>query len=489
VRHARSRGLIVAGSLLLAAEALGAPKTKSRPKSAYAPAPSLPVVKLSPDGPGAMDGVNVDDDDEAEFDTPAPRKQQTLPPPSPARAHASIPAPTVGVVTSSSALAFKRDPKKVALLLSQPLSSPTALWHAEGHAGLPPPARSPEPRALEGRAADGLAWRVRPYRIPVGIWPKAIRIDRDGRFAYVTNFDSQSVSVIDLATQQVARTVDLGDNAVEADFSADGKQLYVSGWLHAGFYTLDLASFVATKIPVGTKPKGVRTSPDGRWIYVCNWGSDTVSVVDIATQAVAATIPVGSVPRWIALTSGGDTGLVANFEGRSISVLNLNIRKEVARIRGIDNPRHIVISRDDRTAYVTDREAGKLRAIDLAKRKVVWSVAVGARPKTVFLSPDERFAYTANYGSNDVGVVDLASRRLVATIPAGLSPSGLELSPDGRSIYVTNWWSFDVTVIDVAEPGAPALADAPPPSPPGSRPIELWTPPSKRARAVAAKAP
>lgn len=33
-------------------------------------------------------------------------------------------------------------------------------------------------------------------------------------------------------------------------------------------------------IPVGGEPWGVAISPDGRRVYVANWGSGTVSVID-----------------------------------------------------------------------------------------------------------------------------------------------------------------------------------------------------------------
>ena len=39
-------------------------------------------------------------------------------------------------------------------------------------------------------------------------------------------------------------------------------------------------SVVAT-VPVGRTPDGIAISPDGRRAYVANYGTDTVSVVDL----------------------------------------------------------------------------------------------------------------------------------------------------------------------------------------------------------------
>lgn len=352
--------------------------------------------------------------------------------------------------------------KKAVVAKKKPKETPT-----------PVPLRTPDPRVKAGKAKDGFAWRVRPWRIPVGVWPKAIRFSPDGATAITTNFDSQTISVIDVATQEVRETLDMRDRVTEAEWSPDGAKLFVSGWLHDGFYEIDVEGWKARRVKVGDKPKGVAVSPDGTTAYAVNWAGDTISVVDLATHGVTATIPVGGVPRWIALTRDGKTGLVTNFRGKSLSVLDLEKNVETRKIYGIQNPRHIVMNADDTIAYVTDREGGMLHAVSLAKKKVLWSVRVGNRPKTVDLSNDGLYAFTANYGSHDMSVVRIKDHKVIATVPAGASPSGLEVAPDGKSVWVSNWYDYDVTIVDIAWPkGAQeTLPSAIGTAPPGSRPL------------------
>ncbi|MGW2698772.1 YncE family protein [Streptomyces sp. NPDC001340] len=78
-----------------------------------------------------------------------------------------------------------------------------------------------------------------------------------GTFTYVTNFGSDSVSVIDTGTNTVTATV-----------------------------------------PVGDGPFDVAVTPDGTRAYVANNFSDTVSVIDTTTSTVIATVPVGDSP-WL----------------------------------------------------------------------------------------------------------------------------------------------------------------------------------------------
>ena len=50
------------------------------------------------------------------------------------------------------------------------------------------------------------------------------------------------------------------------------------------------ANYVAARIPVGSAPKGLALSPDGKRLYVANRTDDTISVIDTASRRVTATL-------------------------------------------------------------------------------------------------------------------------------------------------------------------------------------------------------
>jgi YVTN family beta-propeller protein len=53
---------------------------------------------------------------------------------------------------------------------------------------------------------------------------------------------------------------------------------------------------MAATVAVGSGPKGVAVTPDGTRVYVANYYSYTVSVIDTAADVVTATVAVGSGP-------------------------------------------------------------------------------------------------------------------------------------------------------------------------------------------------
>ena len=72
---------------------------------------------------------------------------------------------------------------------------------------------------------------------------------------------------------------------------------------------IDLATnaIVAT-IPVGTAPSGVAVNAEGTRVYVSNAGGGTVSVINAVTNTVSASITVGSLPRNLILVPNNAVG-------------------------------------------------------------------------------------------------------------------------------------------------------------------------------------
>ena len=63
-------------------------------------------------------------------------------------------------------------------------------------------------------------------------------------------------------------------------------------------------------------------TPNGNYVYVANYGSGTVSVINTATNNVTATVTVGSNPNGVAVNPNGNYAYVTNYGSGSVSVIN-----------------------------------------------------------------------------------------------------------------------------------------------------------------------
>jgi YVTN family beta-propeller protein len=78
----------------------------------------------------------------------------------------------------------------------------------------------------------------------------------------------------------------------------------------------------AVVLPLVNSPLGVAVTPDGKHAYVTNGGSNTVSVIDTASNTVVATVPVGKEPSSVAITPDVKHAYVGNAYSGTVSVID-----------------------------------------------------------------------------------------------------------------------------------------------------------------------
>jgi YVTN family beta-propeller protein len=90
---------------------------------------------------------------------------------------------------------------------------------------------------------------------------------------------------------------------------------------------------VTATINVGFNPDGVAVDQATNTTYVTNiLGTNTVSVINGATNTVTATINVGSAPYGVAVDQATNTAYVTNLVSNTVSVLDLATNTVTATI-------------------------------------------------------------------------------------------------------------------------------------------------------------
>jgi YVTN family beta-propeller protein len=201
---------------------------------------------------------------------------------------------------------------------------------------------------------DGKLWVIdtaedKVISPPIGIADaNGVAVAPDGRHVYVTNSTAFKLMVIDTTGSDPAHykvsAINLGSEPEGVAVAPDGHHVYVTSPGFPGkLWMIDTAdNTVAPPVDVGNNPKGVAVAPDGH-VYVANFASDTVSVIDTADNAVAK-VKVGS------------------------------------------HPYRVAVAPDGRHVYVTNQTAGTVSVIDTADNTVVKTIAVGKSPNGIAIS-------------------------------------------------------------------------------------------------------
>ena len=141
--------------------------------------------------------------------------------------------------------------------------------------------------------------------VAAGAFPSAIAIDTSGRFAYVTNSNSNDVSMYTINSDTGALTsmgpIAAGTDPVSVAVDPTSKFVYVtnSGSNEVSMYTVNATTGALTfmgTIAAGSSPSSIAINPSGKFAYVTNSGSNDVSMysIDAATGSLTLMGTIGT---------------------------------------------------------------------------------------------------------------------------------------------------------------------------------------------------
>lgn len=129
--------------------------------------------------------------------------------------------------------------------------------------------------------------------VPVGHHPFGVTLHQ-GR-AFVTDVLSDQVSVVDTSLEKVIATIPTGERPYAVAFSAG--RGFVSNQYGASVTVFDAATFrVIGQIETDEYPEGIAAASNGL-LFVANWFSDTVQVIDPVSLTIGETLDVPEGPR------------------------------------------------------------------------------------------------------------------------------------------------------------------------------------------------
>jgi YVTN family beta-propeller protein len=203
------------------------------------------------------------------------------------------------------------------------------------------------------------------------------------------------------------------------------------------------ADSLTSTIRVGNGPMGITYDFKNGNMYVANFLSNTVSVIDGNTNNVISTIPLGSnaSPADIAFDSENGKVYVTNFNAGTVSVIDGNRNQVIATIAVGGNPTAIAINSNNGNIYVADG-VNRVDVINPITNIIIASVIVGNEPSGIAFDSNNRNMYVTNFLSDTVSVIDTRTNTVIATIPllSGSNPSGVAVDSANSEIYVTNFY-------------------------------------------------
>ncbi|HXA00526.1 MAG TPA: YncE family protein, partial [Cytophagaceae bacterium] len=203
-----------------------------------------------------------------------------------------------------------------------------------------------------------------------------------------------------------------------------------------------------SNITVGTGPTSSIYSPLSGYLYIMNSGTNTVSVIDPATNAVVTTITVGNGPQNSVISSYNNYIYVPNNSDGTVSVINPATNTVVTTISVGSGPRYAVFASSNNCIYIANESSGTVSVIDTTSNTVIQTIAVGSGPFSPFYY--NNYVYVPNLFSNTISCINTSTNTIAATVSVGGYPRRMCLNPATGYLYIPCSGSGFVSVIDSA---------------------------------------
>ncbi len=263
--------------------------------------------------------------------------------------------------------------------------------------------------------------------IPTGIEPSLALYDPFDDLIYVDNHHSSTLSVIDPARNAVVATIPVGEGPTSLALDPVSHDLYVGCGHIDVVQVIDPAHrSILASIPVGQTPYGLVYAPvDGGEIFVTNYRSNTLSVIDPGTNTVVGTYRVGSGPTLMGVAPDGSELYIASFKNGTLIPFNLTSDTVGAPIPVGADPMGVLVDGPGGLLYVVNYGSSNLTAIAPGTGRPVGSIPVGSQPIAAALLPNGA-TYVTDAGGSSVSILSNASFRSVSVAPPSptVAPGG-----------------------------------------------------------------
>lgn len=217
--------------------------------------------------------------------------------------------------------------------------------------------------------------------IPVSGWSHHQAITSDGKYVLSTHGMRGSISVVDLESNEVIKTVKTGPVPNYTVITKDNKRAFVSNTGNNSISEIDLQSWtVKRKLKAGAAPEHMVFSKNEKTIFVTNPRIGKVSAVSVKSGKVTKEYKVGK------------------------------------SVHGLD------IGDDGKTLFVSSKKENKLVAIDTSTGKK-RELALSPSPYHLNTIPNTGKVYISSSTKPVIWVVDQKTLKVVNTIklPAGVA--------------------------------------------------------------------
>lgn len=214
--------------------------------------------------------------------------------------------------------------------------------------------------------------------IPVAGWTHHQAVTPNGRYVISTHPTRGGISVVDMQSNQVIRTVETGPAPNYAVVTRDGKRAYVSNSGNGTISEIDTAGWrVVRTLDGGPAPEHIVLARDEKTLYALNPRAGTISAVAVADGKIAKTYKIGANLHGLDIGDDGRTLFISSVTDNKLVALDpLSDKQRVLALS--PDPYHLNTIRGSGKVYVSSRSTPLVWVIDQKTLKLRGAIKLPA---------------------------------------------------------------------------------------------------------------
>lgn len=196
--------------------------------------------------------------------------------------------------------------------------------------------------------------------------------------------DDGAVLVLDAETLETKQTIKVGRVPAEVTFAPDGRYAFVANGTSNDITVIDVATKAVVKtIPVDREPVGAWPGADGLMYVDCEVAK-TLKVIDPKTLEVVRSYALGFTPGIAGVPPGRPNELwVTDTDSGKIVFNKTDADAKVAELATAAGAHALAFTPDGKTAFVTNQNGDSVTVIDATTRAAKSTVPIGSKPNGI----------------------------------------------------------------------------------------------------------
>jgi YVTN family beta-propeller protein len=306
-------------------------------------------------------------------------------------------------------------------------------------------------------------------KIQVTGTPMSMNID-DGTL-YVSSFEYPRVSMIDINNNKETGFITISSSGImDIEPVPDKNKIYVAPFESGGIdvYTLSTKLLIKTiplpesEITIQTtsnQPYGHRSdlhfltggwsldyNPTTELLYVADYNSNLIYVIDGKTDEVIETVPVPRHPFTVRVDPVNNNVIVASLAGNEISFIEQLPRNQYSSgpvhevtdtIKVSGGPWGLELDPIRHLAYVTNRGCQCITVVNTLEKEIVGNIPLGDRAQSIAVDTSEHQVFVSYLTQNKIVKIDGNTDKIVSIWDVASTPWDLEVDPNTHKFYAS----------------------------------------------------